>query len=91
MSRLTDEEAAKRARQLPGWRIEAGKLTRTFTFPDFVAAVDFVNRLTPIAEAASHHPDLQVAWGRVVVELTSHDAGGLTSKDFELAASIDRL
>ena len=91
VGRLTEDEAADRLRALAGWQIENGKLKRAFKFDDFMGAVEFVNKLAPIAEAAGHHPDLQVGWGRVVVELTSHDAGGLTAKDFQLAAKIDQL
>lgn len=88
-SRLSDEQAVERLRELPHWRIDAGKLTRAFRFPDFMTAVDFVNRLARLAEDAGHHPDLHVGWGRVEVELTSHDAGGLTARDFDLASKID--
>jgi len=81
--------------QLPGWQVEVGdghrQLVREFRLPNFVAAVDFVNRITPIAEAESHHPDLLVGWGRVRVQLWTHDAGGLTMNDFVLAAKIDQV
>jgi 4a-hydroxytetrahydrobiopterin dehydratase len=87
-----DQEAGLLA-QLPGWLVEEAdghrQLVREFRFPDFVAAVDFVNRITPIAEAEGHHPDLLVAWGRVRVQLWTHVAGGLTENDFVLAAKID--
>ncbi len=53
-----------------------------------MSAVHFVDEIAPLAEAEGHHPDLQVGWGKVVVELTSHDAGGLTEKDFEVAARL---
>lgn len=89
-SRLSEDEIADRLRSLPGWEIKDAKLTKAFKFDDFMGAVGFVNRLAPVAESEGHHPDLQVGWGRVVVELTSHDAGGLTAKDFKLASLIDR-
>jgi 4a-hydroxytetrahydrobiopterin dehydratase len=89
-----DQEAGFLA-QLPGWRVEEAdghrQLVREFRFPDFVGAVDFVNRITPVAEAEGHHPDLLVAWGRVRVQLWTHVAGGLTENDFVLAAKIDRV
>ncbi len=88
-SRLSEDEIADRLRSLPGWEIKDGKLTKAFKFDDFMGAIGFVNRLAPVAESEGHHPDLQVGWGRVVVELTSHDAGGLTAKDFKLASLID--
>ena len=91
---LTDEEIAPLLAQLEGWRIEdAGghrQLVKTFRFADFVSAVDLVNRITPVAEAEGHHPDLLVAWGRARVQLWTHAAGGLTENDFVLAAKIDR-
>ena len=89
-SRLSEDEIADRLRSLPGWETKDGKLTKAFKFDDFMGAVGFVNRLAPVAESEGHHPGLQVGWGRVVVELTSHDAGGLTAKDFKLASLIDR-
>ncbi len=89
--KLRDDEIGDRLRSLRGWEIKQGKLTKAFTFDDFMGAVRFVDRLAPVAEAEGHHPDLQVGWGRLVVELTSHDAGGLTAKDFNLASLIDKL
>jgi 4a-hydroxytetrahydrobiopterin dehydratase len=87
-----DQEGPLLAR-LPGWTVEeAGghrQIVREFRFRDFVGAVDFVNRVTPVAEAEGHHPDLLVAWGRVRVQLWTHAAGGLTENDFVLAARID--
>jgi 4a-hydroxytetrahydrobiopterin dehydratase len=80
---------------LQGWRIEqaAGhdQLVKTFRFPDFLGAVDFVNRITPVAEAEGHHPDLLVSWGSVRVQLWTHAARGMTENDFILAAKIDQL
>ena len=90
-SKLSNDEITDRLRSLRGWEIKQGKLTKAFKFDDFMGAVGFVDRLAPVAESEGHHPDLQVGWGRVVVELTSHDAGGLTSKDFRLASLIDHL
>ena len=74
-----------------GWSFEDGKLVKSYTFPDFVAAVEFVDRLTVVAEAQNHHPDLFVGWGRVTVQLSSHDVGGVTARDFRLAAALDGL
>ena len=90
-TRLTSDEVADRLRSLPGWEISHGKLTRAYSFDDFMGAVGFVDRVAPVAESQGHHPDLHVSWGRVVVELTTHDAGGLTVKDFQLASLIDQL
>jgi 4a-hydroxytetrahydrobiopterin dehydratase len=90
-SRLPDADISERLRSLRGWEIKGGKLSKAFQFADFMGAVGFVNRVAAVAEAEGHHPDLQVGWGRVVVELTSHDAGGLTARDFNLAALIEKL
>jgi 4a-hydroxytetrahydrobiopterin dehydratase len=89
--RLSQDDITKRLRELRGWDVREGKLTKAYTFPDFMGAVRFVDRIAPVAESQGHHPDLQVSWGRVVVQLITHDAEGLTAKDFKLASSIDTL
>jgi 4a-hydroxytetrahydrobiopterin dehydratase len=80
--------------RLGGWTVEdaAGhrQLTKTYRFKGFMPAVEFVNRIAPIAEAEGHHPDLLVGYGAVTVELWTHAAGGLTENDFILAARIDQ-
>jgi 4a-hydroxytetrahydrobiopterin dehydratase len=78
-------------RALPAWKVEAGELTRTFLFEDFRAAIRFVNRIAEVAEEAGHHPDIDIRYNRVRLGLTTHDAGGLTAKDFDLAACIGKL
>ena len=88
MNRLTDSEISDRLRSLEGWEVRDSRLVKSFKFKDFMSAVHFVDEIAPLAEAEGHHPDLQVGWGNVVVELTSHDAGGLTEKDFEVAARL---
>jgi 4a-hydroxytetrahydrobiopterin dehydratase len=74
-----------------GWSLEDGKLVKSFTFPDFVSAVAFVDRLTVVAEAQNHHPDLFVGWGKVTAQLWSHDSGGVTARDVRLAHALDEL
>ncbi|MDQ6773710.1 MAG: 4a-hydroxytetrahydrobiopterin dehydratase [Candidatus Dormibacteraeota bacterium] len=88
---LTDLEASERLTRLSGWQIDGGRLTKRFGFGDFMGAVDFVNQIARVAETQRHHPDLEVGWGRVVVTLMTHSAGGLTDKDFGLAALIEAL
>ncbi len=66
-------------------------LTRVFNFDDFKQALAFVNKIGDLAEELNHHPDIELNYGKVVVNLTTHSAGGLTSKDFELANQIDQL
>lgn len=78
--------------QNPEWRsIDDLKLERTFRFPDFASALAFVVRIGLAAERADHHPDIELAWGRVKVLWTTHDAGGITALDLELARKTDAL
>ena len=91
MPTLSPEAARSRLTQLPGWQIESGELVRTFEFKDFVAALEFVNRVGKLAEQAGHHPDIDIRYNRVRLALISHDAGGLTVKDFDLAAQVQNL
>lgn len=80
------------ARQLPAWAVvDEHHLKRTFAFPDFAAALAFVNRVGALAEAEGHHPDLALSWGKVVATIWTHKVDGLTEADFVLAAKIDRL
>ena len=87
-SLLSSSEATQQLGSTPGWQIENGELTRTFTFADFRAALAFVNHVGELAEAANHHPDIDIRWNRVRLALVTHSAGGLTKKDFDLAARI---
>lgn len=76
---------------LPEWSRSGEVISRTFVFKDFPAAMKFVNAVAELAEQAQHHPDIDVRWNKVTLALTSHDAGGLTEKDFELARQCDAL
>jgi 4a-hydroxytetrahydrobiopterin dehydratase len=86
--RLTDAEISERLGALPGWELKGAEIRRTYGFADFVAALAFVERVGALAEAAGHHPDIDIRYSRVTLALTTHDAGGLTARDFELAAQI---
>ena len=86
---LSAEEISARVAALSGWSFVDGKLHRTFSFADFVEAFGFMTRVALIAEKMDHHPEWSNVYNRVVVELTTHDAGGLTELDFELAAAMD--
>ncbi|HLH70336.1 MAG TPA: 4a-hydroxytetrahydrobiopterin dehydratase [Candidatus Dormibacteraeota bacterium] len=92
---LTEEQIQPLLAQIKGWQVEESgghqQLVKTFRFPNFVKAVEFVNRITPVAESEGHHPDLLVAWGQVRVQLWTHAAGGLTENDFILAAKVDEV
>ena len=74
-----------------GWERSGDAIRRTYTFPDFSSAVGFVVRVSMLAEKRDHHPDVELAWGRASLSWTTHDAGGLTSLDLELAAGSDAL
>jgi len=88
---LTHAQIAPLQAQLEGWQVEGDKkLIKSFKLKNFVEAVDFVNRITPVAEAENHHPDLYVRWGEVRVDLWTHKINGLTESDFYMAAKIDR-
>jgi 4a-hydroxytetrahydrobiopterin dehydratase len=88
---LSGAEIQERASQLEGWTVEGKELRTTRKFKNFVEAIAFVNQIVEPAEAAGHHPDLEISYNKVTVALTTHDAGGLTSKDFELAEIISLL
>jgi 4a-hydroxytetrahydrobiopterin dehydratase len=92
MPLLSDEDVQRRLDELAnGWQREGDALTREFRFEDFSGSVDFVDRLTPVANEMNHHPDLWISWNKVRVSLTTHSEGGITENDFELAARLDRL
>ena len=74
-----------------GWALEEGMIRRTFTFGDFRAAMAFVNRVADAAEAADHHPDIDIRYSKVTLALVTHDAGGLTARDTKLAEDADAL
>ena len=89
--KLTTTQIKDSLPKLPEWKKSGAAITRTFVFKDFPAAVKFVNAVAKLAEAAWHHPDIDIRWNKVVLTLTTHDAGGLTAKDFKLAKKFDRL
>jgi 4a-hydroxytetrahydrobiopterin dehydratase len=88
---LTPDVIQSKLTQLPDWSLQGKAITCTRTFKDFITAVEFVNRLVDPAEAAGHHPDLSISYNKVVIELSTHDAGGLTEKDFVLAQTISAI
>jgi 4a-hydroxytetrahydrobiopterin dehydratase len=88
---LAQEALSAALAELPGWSIVDGKLHRELRFPDFVRAFGFMTSVALVAEAHDHHPEWSNVYGRVVVDLTTHDAGGITEKDVALARKIDEL
>jgi 4a-hydroxytetrahydrobiopterin dehydratase len=91
MTVVSAEDADRRLARLPGWSIDAGELVNTFNFKDFRDALAFVNRVGEAAESAGHHPDIDIRYNRVRLALVTHDAGGLTEKDFDLASGVNSL
>jgi 4a-hydroxytetrahydrobiopterin dehydratase len=92
MGLLTSEQAKTKLAGLTGWELSGNAIRRTFTFKDFAEAVSYVVRLGFAAEAADHHPDIAITnYKRVTLTYSTHDAGGLTEKDFEGAETATRL
>jgi 4a-hydroxytetrahydrobiopterin dehydratase len=91
MAVLNAAEAAEKLKQLQDWKLEKGEIVRNLSFADFVGAMRFVNAVAEKAEAAGHHPDIDIRYNKVRLALVSHDAGGLTEADFKLADAIDKL
>lgn len=77
--------------QLQEWKLEGGEIVRTLSFENFLDAMSFVNAVAEKAEAAGHHPDIDIRYNKVRLALVSHDAGGLTDRDFRMAETIDKL
>ncbi|WP_375499996.1 4a-hydroxytetrahydrobiopterin dehydratase [uncultured Nostoc sp.] len=88
---LTEAEIQESAKVLSGWTVEGSNLKITRTFKNFIQAIEFVNKLVEPAESAGHHPDLEVSYNKVKIALTTHDAGGLTQADFDLAQAISQI
>ena len=90
-ARLSAEVIDARLPSLPGWKRTKGKLHRIFTFADFSEAFAFMARAALAAEKLDHHPDWSNVWNKVTVDLSTHDAGGITELDFRLAAEMNRI
>jgi 4a-hydroxytetrahydrobiopterin dehydratase len=91
VAKLTDEEVRSLLTTMHGWRHLGDAIHKEFSFSGFRGAISFVNRLAERANAAGHHPDLEVHYHRVVVSLSTHDEGGVTDKDVMLAREIDSV
>jgi 4a-hydroxytetrahydrobiopterin dehydratase len=89
--RLSDLEIQRALASLPGWSRRGTVLTKTFAWPTFARGIEFVDRVAKAADAANHHPDIDIRYSKVTCTLSTHDAGGITEKDLELAAEIERL
>jgi 4a-hydroxytetrahydrobiopterin dehydratase len=91
MKKLSAARIKTALRSVPGWKKKGPTIVRTYQFKDFPVAVKFVNVVARLAEKAWHHPDIDIRWNKVTLTLSTHDAGGLTRKDFALAKKFDRL
>jgi len=89
--KLSETEIHDALSGLEGWSLVQGKLHREFRFPDFVTAFGFMTRAALVAEAMDHHPEWRNVYGRVEIDLTTHDAGGITQQDVRLAGRLNSL
>ena len=88
---LEDEDLSSALKKCPEWESEKKAITRTFEFEEFMDGIDFVNSVADIPEEAQHHPDIRINYTKITLKLTTHDAGGVTESDIELAQRIDNL
>ncbi len=88
MALLSENQIRDRLARVPGWERRGGEIRRTWSFADFESSMAFVNRVAALAQAADHHPDIDIRYSKVTLALSTHDAGGLTAKDFDLAEAI---
>jgi len=91
MQKLTEAEIAEHMKSLPGWELEQDRILRTFRFKSFVEAFGWMSSVALVAEKMNHHPEWRNVWATVEVELTTHDAGGLTELDMKLASKMAEL
>jgi 4a-hydroxytetrahydrobiopterin dehydratase len=89
MKKLSAPEIKTALAAVPEWKKKGGTIVRTYQFKDFPAAIKFVQAVAGLAGQAWHHPDIDIRWNKVALTLTTHDAGGLTKKDFALAKKFD--
>jgi len=89
--RLSDIAIQRELGSLPGWSRRGEVITKTFQFRNFMTGIDFIGSVAKAAEAAGHHPDIDVRYTKIVMSLSTHDSGGITQKDLDLAKQIERL
>jgi 4a-hydroxytetrahydrobiopterin dehydratase len=90
-SKLTEQQIASNLAALKGWSVENGNLHRAFEFKDFSQAFSFMTQVALAAEKMDHHPDWSNSWNKVVIDLVTHSAGGITQNDFNLATKIQQI
>ena len=89
--KLSDEQIDNALNDLKGWKIMNGNLYKHFTFQNFTESLDFINKVGAVAEEQDHHPDICFGWGYAEFSITTHDAGGITQRDFALAREINEI
>ena len=89
MAKLTPEQIAANLKELPGWEYKDNAIRKTFKFKEYLHGIEFVQKVAEIAEGADHHPDITINYTRVTFSCSTHDAGGVTDKDFKLADNIE--
>jgi Pterin-4a-carbinolamine dehydratase len=88
---LSDIEIQRMLGKIPGWTRKGDSIVRTFQFKDFLSGIDFVGGVAQVAEAAQHHPDIDIRYNKVTCALSTHSEDGITQKDLDLAAQIDHV
>jgi 4a-hydroxytetrahydrobiopterin dehydratase len=91
MALLSNEAVQQELAKIKGWSYEAKELRKKYTFKAFLPAIEFVNKIAPVAEGAGHHPDITINYNAVGISLSTHSEGGVTDKDFDLAGKIDQI
>jgi len=91
MAKLTADQIKAALVKVPSWQRDGPAIRRTYKHADFNGSIKFVNAVAKVADTADHHPDIEIQWDKVTLRLTTHSSGGLTNKDFELAAKFDKL
>jgi 4a-hydroxytetrahydrobiopterin dehydratase len=89
MAKLSEEQIKEKLKALPGWEYKNNAISKTFKFKEFLHGIEFVQKVAEMAEAADHHPDITINYTRVTFSCSTHDAGGVTDKDFKLAQNIE--
>ncbi len=91
MTRLSEEEIKSSLKKAKDWKLRGREIKKTYSFDDFNESISFVNKVALLAEEADHHPDILIQYDKVTLTLSTHDEGGLTERDFNLARKLDAL
>lgn len=89
--KLTAEEIEENLKGLTDWTVSNEKLSKKFKFKNFAESLEFINKIGAIAESQDHHPDILLGWGYAEIFITTHDAGGITERDFQLAKALEKI